>query len=350
MTVQEVDPAQFGLPSSKLALAADALVAEVSAPLVYNHCVRAYLYARELAAVQGLRAGEDYDDELLYLSCLLHDLGATDYANGDQRFEVDGADAAAEFLRNEGVDEKRIQTVWNAVALHTSDGIAHRFGTVEALMQMGTGADIAGLRRELLPDGFADRVHAVWPRYDLGYAFGEMLAKQVRNNPAKGSWFSFPGQLCQLYYPTHAPTTWFDAVEDAGWNDRPVGIGSRRAAAARPAELASLFALYFNAGDLAALMSLYEPAALLFPRPGVAQSGTQAIQDSLGAMIDSGAKIELRTRRVHVVGELALISNVATVTGAAPSGDPVISTSTEIARRGSDGSWRYVIDDPYFSL
>jgi hypothetical protein len=159
MTVQEVDPAQFGLPSSKLALAADALVAEVSAPLVYNHCVRAYLYTRELAAVQGLLADEDYDDELLYLSCLLHDLGATDYANGDQRFEVDGADAAGEFLRNEGVDEKRIQTGWNAVALHTSDGIAHRFGTVEALMQMGTGADIAGLRRELLPDGFADRVH-----------------------------------------------------------------------------------------------------------------------------------------------------------------------------------------------
>lgn len=350
MTVQEVDPAQFGLPSSELALAADALVAEVSAPLVYNHCVRAYLYARELAAVQGLRADEDYDDELLYLSCLLHDLGATDYANGDQRFEVDGADAAAEFLRGRGVDEERVQTVWNAVALHTSDGIAHRFGTVEGLMQMGTGADIAGLRRELLPVGFADRVHAVWPRYDLGYAFGEMLAAQVRDNPAKGSWLTFPGQLCQLYYPTHAPITWFDAVEDAGWNDRPVGIGSRRAAAAQPTELAALFEKYFNAGDLEALISLYEPAALLFPQPGAAQSGTQAIQDSLGAMIDSGAKIELRTRRVHVVGELALISNDATVTGAAPSGDPVISTSTEIARRGSDGSWRYVIDDPYFSL
>ncbi|WP_280402903.1 HD domain-containing protein [Nocardia carnea] len=350
MTVQEVDSAQFDLPSSELAVAADALVAEVSAPLVYNHCVRAYLYGRELAAAQGLRADEDYDDELLYLSCMLHDLGATDYANGDQRFEVDGADAAADFLRKKGVDEQRIQTVWNAVALHTSDGIAHRFGTVEALMQMGTGADIAGLRRELLPAGFADRVHAVWPRYDLGYAFGEMLAKQVRDNPAKGSWFSFPGQLCQLYYPTHAPTTWFDAVEGAGWNDRPVGIGSRRAAAAQPAELATLFALYFNAGDLESLMSLYEPAALLFPTPGAARSGTQAIQDSLGAMIDSGAKIELRTRRVHVVGELALISNDATVTGAAPSGEPVISTSTEIARRGSDGSWRYVIDDPYFSL
>ncbi|MGK8486528.1 HD domain-containing protein [Nocardia asiatica] len=350
MTAPEADPTQFGLPTSELAVAADALVAEVSPPLVYHHCVRAYLYARELAAVDGLRAGADYDDELLYLSCLLHDLGATDYANGDQRFELDGADAAAEFLRDRGVDEQRVQTVWNAIALHTSDGIARRFGTVEALMQMGTGADIAGLRRESLPDGFADRVHAVWPRYDLGYAFGEMLARQVRDNPAKGSWFTFPGQLCQLYYPTHAPTTWFDAVEDAGWNDRPVGIGSRRVAAAQPTELASLFARYFNAGDLDALMSLYEPAALLFPAPGERRSGTEAIRSSLGAMIDSGAKIQLHSRRVHVVGELALLSNDATVSGATPGGDPVISTSTEIARRGSDGSWRYVIDDPYFSL
>lgn len=350
MTVQQADSAQFELPTSELAAAADALVAEVSPPLVYNHCVRAYVFARELAAVDGLRAGADYDDELLYLSCLLHDLGAVDYANGDQRFELDGADAAAEFLRSRDVDEARVRTVWNAVALHTSEGIAGRFGTIEGLMQMGTGADIAGLRREMLPDGFADRVHAVWPRFDLGYAFGEMLAKQVRDNPAKGSWFTFPGQLCQLYYPTHAPTTWFDAVEDAGWNDRPVGIGSRRIAAAEPAELASLFARYFNAGDLEALMSLYEPAALLFPRPGAAQSGTEAIQDSLGAMIDSGAKIELRVRRVHVVGDLALISNDSTVSGVTPGGDPVISTSTEIARRGSDGSWRYVIDDPYFSL
>ncbi|WP_249644755.1 nuclear transport factor 2 family protein [Nocardia sputi] len=350
MTVQNADATQFALPASDLAVAADALVAEVSPPLVYNHCVRAYLYARELAAVDGLRAGADYDDELLYLSCLLHDLGATDFANGDQRFEIDGADAAAEFLRSKGVDEQRVQTVWNAVALHTSDGIARRFGTVEALMQMGTGADIAGLRRAQLSDGFAARVHAVWPRYDLGYAFGEILARQVRDNPAKGSWFTFPGQLCQLYYPTHAPTTWFDAVEDAGWNDRPVRIGDRGLGAPQPTELASLFARYFNAGDLDALMSLYEPTALLLPSPGDRRSGAEAIRSSLAAMIDSGAKIELRPRRVHVVGELALISNDATVSGATPDGDPVFSTSTEIARRGSDGSWRYVLDDPYFSL
>ncbi|MBF6316724.1 nuclear transport factor 2 family protein [Nocardia cyriacigeorgica] len=349
MTVQQADRAQFDLPTSELALAADALVARVSPPLVYNHCVRAYLYAREVAKAEGLRPGVDYDDELVYLGSILHDLGATDHANGDQRFEVDGADAAAQFLRSHGVEESRVQTVWNAVALHTVDGIAHRFGPVEALVQRGTGVDIVGRDRDLLPEGFAQRVHAVWPRHDLGYAFGEMLARQVRDNPAKGSPFNFPGQICQLYYPTHGPITWFDLVDSAGWGDRPVRVGADSVGAGSPSELATLFTTYFNAGDLDALMALYEPAALLFSAPGESRSGTEAIRATLGEMIGSGATIELRPRRLHVAGDVALISNDAVVSGVGPAGAAVVSTSTEIARRGRDGSWRYVLDDPYFS-
>ncbi|HEY4794813.1 MAG TPA: hypothetical protein VII18_12235, partial [Mycobacterium sp.] len=92
----------------------------------------------------GLYPDVDYDDELVYLSCVLHDLGATDYANGEQRFEVDGADAAVRFLRGEGVQEARVTTVWQAIALHTSIGLAHRFGAVHAVAQMGIAADIVG--------------------------------------------------------------------------------------------------------------------------------------------------------------------------------------------------------------
>jgi hypothetical protein len=57
------------------------------------------------AAAKGLRRDVDYDDELVFLSCMLHDLGVTEHANGDQRFEVDGADAAAQFLRDHGMSE-----------------------------------------------------------------------------------------------------------------------------------------------------------------------------------------------------------------------------------------------------
>jgi hypothetical protein len=211
----------FDLPNSDIACAAKQFVSDVSPTFVAHHSLRSYLFARELASAKGLKRDVDYDDELVFLSCILHDLGATDYANGDQRFEVDGADAAARFLQDHGVDETRVSTVWQAIALHTSIGLAHKFGAEQAITQMGIGTDIVGTDRQLLPAGFADRVHASWPRHDLGYALAEVIARQVEHNPTKGPPLTFPDHLHQLMYPTTAPVTWFDVVRAAGWNDQP---------------------------------------------------------------------------------------------------------------------------------
>jgi hypothetical protein len=222
MTVHAgLPPSGLDLPASDIACAAKQFVFDVSPALVANHSVRSYLFARELAAANGLQRDVDYDDELVFLSCVLHDLGVTEYANGDQRFEVDGADAAARFLRDRGVREDRVITVWQAIALHTSVGLAHRFGSVHAVAHLGIGTDIVGTDKEILPPGFADRVHASWPRHDLGYALAELIARQVDANPAKGNPLTFPGHLHQLVYPTTPAVTWFDVVRTAGWNDRP---------------------------------------------------------------------------------------------------------------------------------
>lgn len=217
-----IDATQFDLPTTEIASAAHALIAEVAPAVVYNHSLRSYLFSRKLATAHGLSATEDYDDELVYLSCLLHDLGATDHANGDQRFEIDGADAAMNFLRGHDMDESRARSVWNAIALHTSDGLAPRFGTVAAVAQMGIGADILGRGRELLPRGYADEVHSLLPRHDLGYVFADTIAQQVHANPAKGGPFTLAGHLHQLHYPA-AKVTWFDLVEMSGWGDKPIG-------------------------------------------------------------------------------------------------------------------------------
>jgi hypothetical protein len=212
-------------PDSDIACAAKQFVFDVSPAFVANHSVRSYLFARELAAATGLRPDVDYDDELVFLSCVLHDLGVTEHGNGDQRFEVDGADAAARFLRDRGVQEERVVTVWQAIALHTSVGLAHRFGSVHAVTYLGIGTDIVGTDREMLPPGFADRVHASWPRHDVGYALAEVIAAQVEANPAKGHPMTFPGHLHQLLYPSTPAVTWFDVVGAAGWNDRPTEDG-----------------------------------------------------------------------------------------------------------------------------
>jgi len=213
------------LPDSDIATAAKEFVLDVSPAFVANHSVRSYLFARELAAVKGMRPDVDYDDELVFLSCVLHDLGATDHANGDQRFEVDGADAAAQFLRDRGVSEDRVTTVWQAIALHTSVGIAHRFGPVHAVTHLGIGTDIVGTDRDMLPPGFADRVHEAWPRHDLGYALTEVIAQQVEANPAKGHPMTFPGLVHQQMYPAASAVTFLDIVGASGWNDQPLVHG-----------------------------------------------------------------------------------------------------------------------------
>jgi hypothetical protein len=212
------------LPDSDIATAAQQFVFDVSPAFVANHSVRSYLFGRELAAAKGLRPDVDYDDELVFLSCVLHDLGATDHANGDQRFEVDGADAAAHFLSERGVPEDRVTTVWQAIALHTSVGIAHRFGPVHAVTHLGIGTDIVGTDRDMLPAGFADRVHETWPRHDLGYALTEVIARQVEANPAKGHPMTFPGLLHQVMYPATPVVTFLDVVGASGWNDQPLPL------------------------------------------------------------------------------------------------------------------------------
>jgi hypothetical protein len=212
--------AQWGFPDSEICSAALELVFDVSAPFIANHCVRSYLFARELAAAKGLRSGVDYEDELVFLSCILHDLGVTDYGGGDQRFEVDGADAAVRFLGERGISDERLTTVWQAIALHTSTGLANRFGPDQSVSHFGISLDVGGIDKELLSAGFAERVHAAWPRHDLGYAIAELIADGVRANPMKAPPFSFPAHINEVINGTSL--TFLDVVKSSGWGDRPL--------------------------------------------------------------------------------------------------------------------------------
>src|SRR5215472_17277302 len=120
--------ADLEFPQTQLAKVADELARAAEPDFLYNHSVRSYLFARVAAAARGLAPGEGYDDELLFLSCILHDVGLTAQADRGRRFEVDGAEAAADMLRANGLEAARAQVVWDAIALHTSPGIAEHQG------------------------------------------------------------------------------------------------------------------------------------------------------------------------------------------------------------------------------
>ena len=155
---------EIRFPTTDVALSARELVERMEAPYLINHSIRAYLFGSVLAQQEGFTPGDDYDDELLFLGSVLHDVGLTDEGNGNQRFEVDGADLAVRFLREQGVSEERTQVVWDAIALHTSAGIANRKQPEVAFAQRGTHVDVTGTGAHRLPSGFADEVHAQFPR------------------------------------------------------------------------------------------------------------------------------------------------------------------------------------------
>jgi len=337
---------RLGLPDTGLARDAYAYAAKATPAFVFDHSVRSYVFARAHARHQDLRAGTDYDDELLFISCVLHDIGLSEEGNGDQRFEVDGADTAAAFLRERGVEERRVAIAWDAIALHTSDGIAARKGTEVALAQSGIGTDILGVRRESLPAGLADELHALLPRRDLAYALSDAIVTQARPKPQKASPLTFPGMLLRHHLPYGAHPGWYDLLAAAGWGDKPVGVVARRRANT-PEQVGALFMEYLEAGDIEGLVSLYEPTAHFVPTPGTHVVGAEAIRHALQELIDQGARLKLELREIRQVDDGALVSNTATLTGVGP--EPVTSTTTEILRRQPDGGWAHVVDDPFFS-
>jgi HD domain len=108
------------IPDSKMAKDLTELIRDNEPDLLYHHSRRVYLFG----ALTGQRRGLAYDPELLYVGAMFHDIGLTEqYRNSMLRFEVDGANAARDFLRKYGVPESSVEMVWDAIALHTTPGI-----------------------------------------------------------------------------------------------------------------------------------------------------------------------------------------------------------------------------------
>jgi hypothetical protein len=167
------------LPDSKLAQDATDYVRGLSAPIVFNHVLRTYVFGELLGRAKKLK----FDAELFYLGAVLHDLGQTERFMGKQRFEVDGADAAAEFLKDRGIPKESIEVVWDAVALHTSLGIVERKRPEIALVNAGAGADVIGLGIDQLPREAVARVITAFPRPGFKQAYQKVMAEIVVRKP-----------------------------------------------------------------------------------------------------------------------------------------------------------------------
>jgi hypothetical protein len=222
----DASPSGLSLPTTQLAKHAHTLVTETQQPFLRNHSLRSFLFARAAAERQGRRGGDDYDTELVFLICVLHDMGLTDKGNTDQRFEVAGADLAARFLEKHGVTDRRVDTVWDAIALHTTQHLhdspvfQRRRPAEIGIAQTGIGIDLGGPDSpDQLPPGFADRVHTRYPRLGGSRALTDAILTQTIANPLKAPAMTLPGEILHQRHPSLPYLTWDMILDANSWAD-----------------------------------------------------------------------------------------------------------------------------------
>jgi HD domain len=149
------------IPDSKLAREITDLVRDTETPLLFHHSSRVYHWGM----LTGKRRGLRFDPELLYAGAMFHDMGLTPrHASAHERFEVDGANVAREFLRRQGIAEQDVETVWTAIALHTTPGIPQHMHPVIALVTAGVEMDVLGIAFSEFTEAEREAVLRAHPR------------------------------------------------------------------------------------------------------------------------------------------------------------------------------------------
>jgi HD domain-containing protein len=168
------------IPDSKMAREAAELVRQHEDKMLFNHSVRVYVFG----AIKGMREKLKFDSELLYVAALFHDLGLVDpYHTETKRFEVDGADAAREFLKGHGIAQPQADLVWEAIALHTTPGIPQYMRPEIALTNAGVLMDVVAIGYDAYTPEQRDQVTAAFPRGDFKNEFVKVQTCSALRKP-----------------------------------------------------------------------------------------------------------------------------------------------------------------------
>ena len=182
----EAPPAKMNVPDTPLAREAT-IVARSAEPVeIFNHSLRAFLFAELIAKARGL----PYDAEVIYVAAILHDTGLTaSHMSATQRFEVDGANLARDLAGRHGIAKARADLIWDAIALHDQGGIARWKGVEVMLLNAGVSADF-GAYLDLMKREDIVAVLGVAPRAGFIPVFLESVAVVAQRKPqATGNCF-----------------------------------------------------------------------------------------------------------------------------------------------------------------
>src|SRR5947207_3860057 len=167
------------LPTGPLVDASLVLVRSTESQPIADHSIRTFLFARLLAEDEGCLNDAAYDEDLLFAATVMHDLGLGERARGHARFEVEGADLAAAVLREHGVAEADVDRVWEAIALHSSIGLAERRGLLTYLTYKGVFIDVGRLA-DAVANGVRKEVLNAYPKPTEGSHIADAIVAHAK--------------------------------------------------------------------------------------------------------------------------------------------------------------------------
>jgi HD superfamily phosphodiesterase len=172
--------AGIGIPDTPLVRDVTEFIRDAEDDLLFDHSRRVFLFG----ALQGRRRELQPDLELLYVGAMFHDIGLTErYRSSTLRFEVDGANAAQDFLRERGVDETAVRKVWLSIALHTTPGVPEFLDPEIALVTAGVETDVLGIGRDDLSPESLELVTAANPRPDFKHRILQAFTEGMKHRP-----------------------------------------------------------------------------------------------------------------------------------------------------------------------
>jgi hypothetical protein len=219
---QESLPKQLSFPSavagvrlvdSKIATAATQLSREVSPPYLFNHALRTFLFG----SLIGKKLRQKFDEEVLYLACILHDLGLTERFEGELPFEIQGAEAAKTFLEQHAYAKDKAGVVWDGIAMHASL-IGHYKQPEIRLVGEGAGADVVGPDPSRITKAEIDEVLGAFARLEFKNSFLKTCAGVVRRHPGAATRF-FMRDIGERYVPEFHPQNFCDLVAHAPFSE-----------------------------------------------------------------------------------------------------------------------------------
>lgn len=183
-------------------------------PFLFNHAMRSWLFASTLAQVQRIPC----DLEVVAVGTLLHDIGLTAGVPGPHRFEVNGAAAAASFVRERGVSDRQAQLVWDLVALNSTPSIALHKEAEVALGTMGIGLDYAGFGFERIPSEEMTAILTAFPRLAMKHRFAETCCRLVTAKPETSS-DNFLRDFGERFIAGYTPVSTVDLLLNAPFEE-----------------------------------------------------------------------------------------------------------------------------------